>query len=494
MKLKAFIKLNFRILQKNCLMKKIKLIYLSSLLFLSIVAFCAIKNTCSFSNLNQNTSDSLYEKIFQNNIDKYEVLINEYNQLVFDSTQFQNSRQSKLDLRNQLDSERKADVLQFEKLISADSVKKQLQAVVDSASKIKLDFSNINTEVVNQYLQRNADSIVFSSIKLKAKSKFDKKDSLKIISVFSNIKSQYTKLKSIEINLNNLNHEDSISSIKYLNSLRVKDSLFKIYNNEVSPSFDELLSYDSTVVTQYFSANGKKYFKFILTNNDSFDVQISTSNATENGRTIKSLWDKLYKEKKHPFFLMNAGMYNRNYEAQGLLVQDGKQISPVDINNKSTDGNFYLYPNGIFYIDTTNSNTNFGLMETQEFIKNKPQAIKFASQSGPMLVHNNKIHTAFSPKSKNTNIRNGIGILKNSKGVQKIVFLVSETPVTFHEIATVFKDFLHCREALYFDGTVSRYYFNNNKKVFGELDNSQRLGPIIGVFKKKPNNPVQKKS
>jgi hypothetical protein len=28
-------------------------------------------------------------------------------------------------------------------------------------------------------------------------------------------------------------------------------------------------------------------------------------------------------------------------------------------------------------------------------------------------------------------------------------------------------------------------YFNNNKKVFGELDNGQRLGPILGVFKKK---------
>jgi len=100
-------------------------------------------------------------------------------------------------------------------------------------------------------------------------------------------------------------------------------------------------------------------------------------------------------------------------------------------------------------------------------------------------VHNNKIHKAFTPKSKNANIRNGVGVMVNAKGVQKLVFVISEDPVTFHEMATVFKDYLHCKEALYLDGTVSRYYFNNNKKVFGELDNGQRLGPILGVFKKK---------
>lgn len=475
-------------------MKKTKLIYLLAFSSISIVAFCAINKNCTFFKFNKNAIDSVYENKFQKNIALYENVINEYNQMVFDSMQFKNNQQNKLTLVNQLDSIQKITLVQFEKSITTDSLKNCFKILADSASKNKYNFSNINTALIKDYLLSNNDSIIINKLKSSSKTKFEKADSSKIKKILSGIQSGYLKVKTAEKNLIVAKTEDSILNQNYLNTINKKDALYSKYKTEIYPSFEDLLSYDTSIIAQYFYAGGKKYFKLMVSNNDSFDIQISTSNSKENGRTIKSLWDKLYREKKQPFFLMNAGMYNKEYNAQGLFIQDGKIITPIDANNKPNDGNFYLYPNGVFYIDTANAKTHFGIMETQDFVKNSSKSIKYATQSGPMLVHNNKIHKLFTPKSKNVNIRNGVGVMTNAKGVQKIIFVISEDPVSFHEMATVFKDYLHCKEALYLDGTVSRYYFNNNKKVFGALDNGQRLGPIFGVFKKKSIKTQTKKT
>ncbi len=475
-------------------MKKTKLIYLLAFSSISIMAFCAINKNCTFFKFNKNAIDSVYENKFQKNIIQYENVINDYNQMVFDSMQIKNNQQNKTTLVNQLDSIKNNTILQFEKSITTDSLKKIFKILADSASKNKYNFSNINSALIKDFLLSNNDSIVINTLKSSSKTKFEKADSSKIKKVLLSIQSEYIKVKTAEKNFISAKAEDSLLTQNYLNIIIKKDALYSKYKTEVYPSFEDLLSYDTSIIAQYFYSGGKKYFKLIVSNNDSFDIQISTSNSKENGRTIKSLWDKLYKEKKQPFFLMNAGMYNKEYDAQGLFIQDGKIINPIDANNKSNDGNFYLYPNGVFYIDTANAKTHFGIMETQDFVKNSSKSIKYATQSGPMLVHNNKIHKSFTPKSKNVNIRNGVGVMVNAKGVQKIVFVISEDAVSFHEMATVFKDYLHCREALYLDGTVSRYYFNNNKKVFGALDNGQRLGPILAVFKKKSIKTQTKKT
>lgn len=466
-------------------MKKTKLIYLLGFSSISVMAFCTINKNCTFFKVNQNAIDSVYENKFQKNIIQYENVINDYNQMVFDSMQIKNNQQNKSTLINQLDSIQKISLVQFEKSITTDSLKKCFKIIADSASKNKYNFSNINSALIKHFLLSNNDSIIINTLKSSSKTKFEKADSSKIKKILLSIQSEYIKVKTAEKNFISAKTEDSLLTQNYLNTIIKKDALYSKYKTEVYPSFEELLSYDTSIIAQYFYVGGKKYFKLIVSNNDSFGIQLSTSNTKENGRTIKSLWNKLNKEKKQPFFLMNAGMYNKEYDAQGLFIQDGNIITPIDPNNKPTDGNFYLYPNGVFYIDTANAKTHFGIIETQEWVKKSPKSIRYATQSGPMLVHNNKIHKAFTPKSKNVNIRNGVGVMVNAKGVQKLVFVLSEDPVTFHEMATVFKDYLHCKEALYLDGTVSRYYFNYNKKVFGALDNGQRLGPILGIFKKK---------
>ncbi|KRB56020.1 phosphodiester glycosidase family protein [Flavobacterium sp. Root186] len=145
-------------------------------------------------------------------------------------------------------------------------------------------------------------------------------------------------------------------------------------------------------------------------------------------------------------FVMNAGMYKADHCPQGLYIEKQKVLSPLDTTK--ADGNFYLKPNGVFFITTKKAAV---ICTTEMFRSNKE--IEFATQSGPMLVIGGQIHPAFKEGSKNVNIRNGIGILPNGNAV----FVLSKKEVNFYDFASYFKS-LGCKNALYLDGFVSRAY------------------------------------
>ena len=145
-------------------------------------------------------------------------------------------------------------------------------------------------------------------------------------------------------------------------------------------------------------------------------------------------------------FVMNAGMYKADHSPQGLYIEKQKVLSPLDTTK--ADGNFYLKPNGVFFITTKKAAV---ICTTEMFRSNKE--IEFATQSGPMLVIDGQIHPAFKEGSKNLNIRNGIGILPNGNAV----FVLSKKEVNFYDFASYFKS-LGCKNALYLDGFVSRAY------------------------------------
>lgn len=146
-------------------------------------------------------------------------------------------------------------------------------------------------------------------------------------------------------------------------------------------------------------------------------------------------------------FAMNGGMYKKDNSPQGLYIEDGKQLARIDTASGGY-GNFYMQPNGIFYI--TYSNKAF-ITPTHKFRPAKD--IKYATQSGPMLVVDGKIHPAFNEGSMHFNIRNGVGILPDGK----VLFAMSKHEVNFYHFAKWFKD-KGCRNALYLDGFVSRTY------------------------------------
>lgn len=200
------------------------------------------------------------------------------------------------------------------------------------------------------------------------------------------------------------------------------------------------------------------------------DLQLYWKN--DNGETFKSIQNlKNYVENKNLtlIFAMNGGMFNKDFSPQGLFIQNKTTLAVLD--TADGNGNFYLKPNGVFYITSDNIPL---VCRTSDFKDNGK--IKYATQSGPMLIIDGKIHSAFKDGSTNLNIRNGVGILPDNK----VVFAMSKTGINFYDFAKYFQN-LGCKNALYLDGFVSRTYLPEKK--WTQTDGN--FGVIIGVIEKK---------
>ncbi|MFD0999954.1 phosphodiester glycosidase family protein [Ohtaekwangia kribbensis] len=190
----------------------------------------------------------------------------------------------------------------------------------------------------------------------------------------------------------------------------------------------------------------------------------------DNGQIFKSIQNlKTYIESgdKELRFAMNGGMYMKNNSPQGLYIENGITSTPLDTLKGA--GNFYLKPNGVFYITKDN---NAVVCRTEDFI-DKGQ-VNFATQSGPMLLIDGQVHPAFKKGSVNLNIRNGVGILPDNR----VVFAMSKQEVNFYDFAEFFKS-MGCKNALYLDGFVSRTYLPEQE--WKQLDGN--FGVIIGVLR-----------
>lgn len=185
----------------------------------------------------------------------------------------------------------------------------------------------------------------------------------------------------------------------------------------------------------------------------------------ENFVSIRNLKSWVEKNKRKLVFAMNAGMYKQDHSPQGLFIENKKTLSPLDTSVGS--GNFYLKPNGIFYITTDNIPV---ICNSANFKDNGK--IKYATQSGPMLVIDGQIHTAFKEGSTNLNIRNGVGILPDNK----VIFVMSKKEINFYDFANYFKS-MGCKNALYLDGFISKTYLP--EKNWTQTDGS--FGIIIGI-------------
>ena len=163
-------------------------------------------------------------------------------------------------------------------------------------------------------------------------------------------------------------------------------------------------------------------------------------------KSIQNLKDWLDQKGQSLTFAMNGGMYKTDNTPLGLYIEASKEVT--SLNKDSGYGNFYLKPNGVFYITTDNK---AGISLTENFKANSK--IKYATQSGPMLVIHGKLHPAFKKGSTNLNIRNGVGLLPNGQ----VLFAMSKAGINFYDFADYFKK-AGCENALYLDGFVSRTY------------------------------------
>src|SRR5262249_4466596 len=105
--------------------------------------------------------------------------------------------------------------------------------------------------------------------------------------------------------------------------------------------------------------------------------------------------------------------------------------------------NFLKKPNGVFYVGSSGA----GVVTTEAFVAARPET-EFATQSGPMLVIDGKLHSAFIPGSSDRKRRNGVGITSPTM----VHFAISEGSVNFYDFALLFRDYLGCRSALFLDG------------------------------------------
>jgi uncharacterized protein YigE (DUF2233 family) len=166
-------------------------------------------------------------------------------------------------------------------------------------------------------------------------------------------------------------------------------------------------------------------------------------------------------------FAMNAGMYDESRTPVGLYVENGRELKRA--NTASGPGNFHLKPNGVFFV----SGRTAGVLETSRYLKAKLQP-DYATQSGPMLVINGRIHPKISENGPSRKIRNGVGVRDKTT----VVFAIAEEPVTFGAFARLFKDELACSNAVFLDGSISSLY----APALGRSDGLLPMGPIVGAL------------
>lgn len=170
-----------------------------------------------------------------------------------------------------------------------------------------------------------------------------------------------------------------------------------------------------------------------------------------------------------PLLVMNAGMYDADLDAIGLLIEHGRQLHAL--NTRDGPGNFHMKPNGVFAVDRQGQAS----VTPSERWKSDPE-IAFATQSGPMLVVDGDLHPAFDENGPSRYRRNGVGVRADGA----VVLVISRSFVSFGVFARLFRDVLHCPDALFLDGAVSALAGPDGPLVGGTAP----AGPVIIVDRK----------
>lgn len=168
-------------------------------------------------------------------------------------------------------------------------------------------------------------------------------------------------------------------------------------------------------------------------------------------------------------FAMNGGIFMTDQRPLGLYIENGKELRPLSQRTQGY-GNFYMQPNGVFAI------TEVGpfVVSTKDYPRlAQDHRVSYATQSGPLVVIDGDINPEFDTNSPSRKVRNGVCVDR-----QAIVhFSISQSRVTFYEMASHFRDDLKCQNALYLDGSISAVYYP--ERGFDSLGGY--FGPMIGV-------------
>ena len=166
-------------------------------------------------------------------------------------------------------------------------------------------------------------------------------------------------------------------------------------------------------------------------------------------------------------FAMNGGMFDPDGLPLGYYVESGERLSELDRGDGL--GNFYLKPNGVFY----GTGGNWRIRTADSFYSTVSVRPSFGTQSGPMLVINGELHPEIQDNGPSKLIRNGVGV--DAEG--KAHFVISETPLSFGQLARFFRDELSTPNAIYLDGNISALWDPAQNRT----DDRGAIGPMILV-------------
>jgi prepilin-type processing-associated H-X9-DG protein len=186
-------------------------------------------------------------------------------------------------------------------------------------------------------------------------------------------------------------------------------------------------------------------------------------------RSFASLQAALGQRAGDVAFAMNAGMFDDAGRPVGLMIEDGREVHAINRRTRGF-GNFHLMPNGVFIL---RKNGRAEIVTSDRF--DASPSIAFATQSGPMLLIDGKIHPRFDPDGQSRYIRNGVGMGSDGKPL----FVISVGAVSFGKFARFLRDRHQVRNALFFDGSVSSLWDPANNR----MDSFAELGPMVVAFK-----------
>lgn len=178
-------------------------------------------------------------------------------------------------------------------------------------------------------------------------------------------------------------------------------------------------------------------------------------------------------------FATNAGIFDSAGTPTGLLVVNGEVARNLDTTSGPSDdrpicerANFYCPPNGVFFVADDGAH----VWTTAAFLARygvtpRPNAIRLATQSGPMLLRAGQLARPFNARSASRLVRNGVCVR-----VDGTVLLALVDRVNLHDFATDLRDHFRCRDALFLDGNVSELWENK-----APSRSSQEFGALLFV-------------
>ncbi len=141
---------------------------------------------------------------------------------------------------------------------------------------------------------------------------------------------------------------------------------------------------------------------------------------------------------------MNGGIYDKAYAPLGLYIEDGKRLTPV---NRSAGGGTSLSARRRILVEN-------GRAKIVPLPAYKPSpAIRYAVQSGPMLIENGAINWRLKPSASSRKLRNGLVSISRAGWCY-----AQRSRDQLYDFACYAQSKLGVRQMLYLDGTLSKMY------------------------------------